>query len=170
MLAKISGVIATYPSNGGTTGIFSLSCRSWQSEMAKEVSLKDDIFPEVLEVGLFMGNVMDGGDVQLGSAGLGVVKAGEVAVLSGSFWQQIVNIPPQTQPPKDMNIRINPHVIQGLSQAEGITILSGLVMRWFRDAFCDFEKLEASKRSRVKSCFNVSKFRRKCCNSIEYKS
>lgn len=164
ILAKLSGVIATDPSNGGTTGIFSLSCRSWQSEMAKEVSLKDNIFPKVLEVGSLMGYVTDeaskvtnlsthtkvvmgGGDVQLGSAGLGVVKAGQVAVLGGSFWQQVVNIPSQTQPPKDMNIRVNPHVIQGLSQAEGITFFSGLVMRWFRDAFCDFEKLEATKRS-----------------------
>ncbi len=45
-----------------------------------------------------------------------------------------------------MSIRVNPHIIQGLSQAEGITFFSGLVMRWFRDAFCDIEKIEAKKR------------------------
>jgi autoinducer 2 (AI-2) kinase len=128
------------------------------------VGIKDDIFSEVLEIGTPMGNVtaqaaqetglseqtvvvMGGGDVQLGCAGLGVVEAGEVAVLGGSFWQQVVNIPAQTQPPKDMSIRVNPHVIAGLSQAEGITFFSGLVMRWFRDAFCDMEKLEAAKRN-----------------------
>jgi len=164
ILARLSGVIASDPSNGGTSGIFSLSKRSWVSEMAAKVGIKDDIFPEVLEVGTPMGNitsqaaqetglseqtlvVMGGGDVQLGSAGLGVVEAGEVAVLGGSFWQQVVNIPAQTQPPKDMSIRVNPHVIAGLSQAEGITFFSGLVMRWFRDAFCDMEKLEAAKRN-----------------------
>ena len=163
ILAKLSGVIATDPSNGGTTGIFSLSKRDWVSEMAQDVGIKASIFPEVLEVGTLMGNVtkeasqetglscatnvvMGGGDVQLGSAGLGVVKEGQVAVLGGSFWQQVVNIPSQTAPPKDMNIRVNPHVIEGLSQAEGITFFSGLVMRWFRDAFCELEKLEASER------------------------
>jgi len=163
ILAKLSGVIATDPSNGGTTGIFSLSKRDWVSEMAQEVGIKESIFPEVLEVGTLMGNVtkeasqetglscatnvvMGGGDVQLGSAGLGVVKEGQVAVLGGSFWQQVVNISSQTKPPKDMNIRVNPHVIEGLSQAEGITFFSGLVMRWFRDAFCELEKLEASER------------------------
>jgi len=163
ILAKLSGIIATDPSNGGTTGIFSLSKRDWVSEMAQEVGIKESIFPEVLEVGTLMGNVtaeasqetglscatnvvMGGGDVQLGSAGLGVVKEGQVAVLGGSFWQQVVNIPSQTKPPKDMNIRVNPHVIEGLSQAEGITFFSGLVMRWFRDAFCELEKLEASER------------------------
>jgi len=160
VLAKLSGVIASDPSNGGTTGIFSLQDRNWVAKMATKVGLKDDIFPPVLEVGEVLGNVTDtstglapttkvvmgGGDVQLGSAGLGVVKAGQVAILGGSFWQQVVNIGSDVPPPKDMSIRVNPHVIAGLSQAEGITFFSGLVMRWFRDAFCEMEKLEAKER------------------------
>lgn len=105
ILARLSGVIATDPSNGGTTGIFSLEKRDWVGEMATKIGLKDDIFPKVLEVGTLMGTVseesssatglstktkvvMGGGDVQLGSAGLGVVEVGQVAVLGGSFWQQ----------------------------------------------------------------------------------
>jgi len=160
ILAKLSGVIATDPSNGGTTGIFSLEKRTWVSEMASRVGLKADIFPPVSEVGTVMGNVtnvnsglstqtkvvMGGGDVQLGAAGLGVVKIGQVAVLGGSFWQQVVNIDSAITPPVNMGIRVNPHVVTGVSQAEGITFFSGLVMRWFRDAFCDMEKLEAKER------------------------
>ncbi len=163
VLAKLCGVIATDPSNGGTSGIFSLKNRSWVGEMADRVGIKGDIFPPVLEVGSLMGNVtkeaskltglcestkvvMGGGDVQLGSAGLGVVDLGQVAILGGSFWQQVVNIPSSTPPPSDMGIRVNPHVILGQSQAEGITFFSGLVMRWFRDAFCDVEKEEARQR------------------------
>ncbi len=160
VLAKLSGVIATEPSNGGTTGIFSLKERQWVKEMARGVWLKDDIFPPVYETGTVIGNVIDessglhsstkvvmgGGDVQLGSAGLGVTELGQVAILGGSFWQQVVNIKSHTKPPKDISMRINPHVVEGLSQAEGITFFSGLVMRWFRDAFCDMEKLEAKKR------------------------
>jgi autoinducer 2 (AI-2) kinase len=163
ILAKLSGVIATDPSNGGTTGIFSLEKRNWDTSMAKKVGIKDDIFSPVLETGTPMGAVtikasqqtglststqvvMGGGDVQLGAAGLGVVKEGQVAILGGSFWQQVVNIKSTVKPPLDMGIRVNPHVIEGLSQAEGITFFSGLIMRWFRDAFCDLEKLEAKKR------------------------
>ncbi|WP_418641203.1 autoinducer-2 kinase [Sulfurimonas sp. ST-27] len=161
ILARLSGVIAVDPSNGGTTGIFSLASRSWEKEMALKVGIKEEMFPPVLETGTILGNVsekvadetglspltkvvMGGGDVQLGSAGLGVVKEGDVAVLGGSFWQQVVNIPSSVKPPKDMGIRVNPHVTEGLSQAEGITFFSGLVMRWFRDAFCQTEKEEAS--------------------------
>ena len=165
ILAKLSGVIATDPSNGGTTGIFSLKKRVWSPQMAERIGLKADIFPPVLETGSVLGKVTDkaaeesglssatevvmgGGDVQLGSAGLGVVREGQVAILGGSFWQQVVNIKSDTPPPEDMGIRVNPHIIEGLSQAEGITFFSGLIMRWFRDAFCDMEKLEAEQSGR----------------------
>jgi len=163
VLSKLSGIIATDPSNAGTSGIFSLKERTWAPQMARKIGLKSDIFPPVLETGTVLGTVtvkaaeetglspetkvvMGGGDVQLGSAGLGVVREGQVAILGGSFWQQVVNIKSETLPPKDMGIRVNPHVIEGLSQAEGITFFSGLIMRWFRDAFCDMEKWEAEKR------------------------
>jgi len=162
ILYKLSGVFSSEPSNAGTSGIFSLKKRDWVSSMAKEIGLKNDIFPPCFEPGTVLGKVsksvskecglstftkvvVGGGDVQLGSVGLGVVKTGDAAVLGGSFWQQVVNIC-DTLPPKDMSIRVNPHVIKGLSQAEGITFFSGLVMRWFRDAFCDKEKEEAIKR------------------------
>lgn len=160
ILYKLCGNITSDPSNGGTAGIFSLEKREWIASMALKVGVKDDIFPPVYEVGEVIGKVTNsesrlenstlvvqgGGDVQLGSAGLGVVELGSVAVLGGSFWQQVVNIPCQTVPPKDMGIRVNPHVVPAQSQAEGITFFSGLIMRWFRDAFCDMEKLEAQKR------------------------
>ncbi|MCJ7766349.1 MAG: autoinducer-2 kinase [Thiovulaceae bacterium] len=162
VLTKLSGIIASEPSNAGTSGIFSLEKRQWLPEMAKKVGLRDDIFPPVYESGTIIGEVTrkasdetglavgtavvtGGGDVQLGSAGLGVVEAGEVAVLGGTFWQQLVNMPTARTDPK-MDIRVNPHVIPGISQAEGITFFSGLVMRWFRDALCQNEVAEAGRR------------------------
>lgn len=161
VLTRLSDVIATDPSNAGTSGIFSLEKRQWAPEMAREVGLKDDIFPPVYEAGTIIGEVtrkaaeetglsvgtpvvMGGGDVQLGSAGLGVVRAGQVAVLGGTFWQQLVNMPTVKTDP-NMDIRINPHVIEGISQAEGITFFSGMVMRWFRDTFAQEEKRQAAE-------------------------
>lgn len=160
VLASLSGEIASDPSNAGTTGIFNLKTRDWEKSMATKVGLKDDIFPPCYEVGTIIGYVgeiaakesglstktkvvVGGGDVQLGSAGLGVVKENQVAILGGSFWQQVVNVNSDVKPPEDISVRVNPHVVAGLNQAEGITFFSGLVMRWFRDAFCDLEKLEA---------------------------
>jgi len=158
ILARLSSVIATDPSNGGTSGIFSLSRRDWDSSMATKVGIKDDIFPKVYESGEKIGSVtkdvsevtglkegtpvvMGGGDVQLGSAGLGVVNPSDVAILGGTFWQQIVNMPHSKTDPK-MQIRINPHVITGMSQAEGITFFSGMVMGWFKNNFYSTESYE----------------------------
>ena len=163
ILFKLSSKIAADPSNAGTTGIFDLKKRAFRSDFAKKVDLKDDIFPPVLESGEVLGNVseeaakeiglststkvvMGGGDVQLGSVGLGVVEVGDVAILGGSFWQQVVNIKKETTPPKDMSIRVNPHVICEQSQAEGITFFSGLIVRWFRDGFCQEEVKKAKKK------------------------
>lgn len=162
VLAKLSNVIATDPSNAGTTGVFSLKTRQWDKIMASRVGIKDDIFPPVYETGTQIAQVttkaaretglkegtpviMGGGDVQLGSAGLGVVQTNQVAILGGTFWQQLVNMDkPLTHP--EMDIRVNPHIIEGISQAEGISFFSGMVMRWFRDTFCQSEVLEAKKR------------------------
>ncbi len=162
ILFKLTGEIAVEPSNAGTSGIFSLKDRNFAPFMMEKVGLKSDIFPKVIESGEVLATisseianefsipktvvaVMGGGDVQLGTVGLGVVNDGDVAVLGGSFWQQLVNIKePLTHP--NMDIRVNPHSISGMYQAEAITFFSGIVMRWFRDVFCESEKIEAKKR------------------------
>ncbi len=57
--------------------------------------------------------------MQLGCLGLGVVRPAQTAVLGGTFWQQVVNLAaPVTDP--EMNVRVNPHVIPGMVQAESI--------------------------------------------------
>lgn len=162
VLYKLSGSLACDPSNAGTAGMFSLKRRKWAPSHAVELGIPETLFPPCVESGTVIGNVdlvaakattlktgtpvvMGGGDVQLGCAGLGLTKPGQVAVLGGTFWQQLVNT---SRPVVDrkMQIRINPHVIPALYQAEGITFFPGLVMRWFRDAFCEKQIEEAKKR------------------------
>jgi len=161
ILYKLCGEIVSEPSNAGTAGIFDNAKRAWDGEIAARVGLKSDIFPPCRESGEVIGEVgvraqdesglvkgtpvvLGGGDVQIGCVGLGVVNSGDAAILGGSFWQQVVNIP-LTTPPADMSVRINPHCSNGLYQAEAISFFTGLVMRWFRDGLCDgmpYEKLE----------------------------
>jgi len=165
VLFKLSGILSSDPSNAGTSGIFSLESRQWLPDMAKKLDIKDNIFPKVKESGSVLGVVtlqasgitklgvntkvvIGGGDVQIGSIGLGIIKKNQVAILGGSFWQQIVNIDKNTKPPKDMSIRINPHNIKGLSQAESISFFSGLVLRWFRDVFAHKEMKKAKKKNK----------------------
>ncbi|WP_058914273.1 autoinducer-2 kinase [Entomohabitans teleogrylli] len=157
----LSGELAVDPSNAGTTGLLDLVSRDWKRGLLEMAGLRSDILSPVKETGTPLGAVsadaaqqcglragtpvvVGGGDVQLGCLGLGVVRPAQTAVLGGTFWQQVVNLPqPVTDPA--MNVRINPHVIPGMVQSESISFFTGLTMRWFRDAFCAEEKLIAER-------------------------
>lgn len=157
----LSGELAVDPSNAGTTGLIDLATRDWKPGLLQMAGLRADILSPVKETGTPLGSVtasaaaqcglnagtpviVGGGDVQLGCLGLGVVRPAQTAVLGGTFWQQVVNLPAAVTDP-EMNVRINPHVIPGMVQTESISFFTGLTMRWFRDAFCAEEKLIAER-------------------------
>jgi autoinducer 2 (AI-2) kinase len=157
--ARLSGEIVVEPTNGGTSGLLSLRTRDWSDALIEKAGLARDQFPRVVETGKIIGKatataaeemgiapgtpvVAGGGDVQLGSIGLGVVHVGDAAVLGGTFWQQVINIPADRVDPA-MRVRINPAAMPGLNQAECISFFVGLSARWFRDALCGEEVREA---------------------------
>jgi autoinducer 2 (AI-2) kinase len=162
IVARLSGEIVCDPSNGGTSGLLALDSRTWDTTIARRAGVDPAILPPVHETGTAIGRVtataaadtglpegtpvvVGGGDVQLGALGLGLARAGEAAVLGGTFWQEVVNMPRPTADPA-MRVRVNPHVVPGLSQAEGIAFMVGMTTRWFRDAFCDEERRLAAAR------------------------
>jgi autoinducer 2 (AI-2) kinase len=166
ILFKLSGELASEPSNAGTAGAFSLQNRTWDKSEFQKCGLKD-LFVPIRESGDVLGHisveatsetglstetlvVMGGGDVQIGTAGLGASALGDAVVLGGSFWQQVVNIPSNVTLSNEMLLRVNPHVVRGMSQAEGITFFTGLVMRWFRNTLgCgkSYAELEAMAKN-----------------------
>ncbi|MCK5751750.1 MAG: autoinducer-2 kinase, partial [Mycobacterium sp.] len=151
VLARLSGVIRSEPSNGSTSGMMSLERRAWDAELARRCGLPGDITPPVVEPGTVIGTVlpevaastglrpetlvvMGGGDAQIATVALGVVEPGAAAVIGGTFWQQEVNLSHAVVDPA-MRIRVNCHAIPDTWQAEGIVFFPGLAVRWFRDAF-----------------------------------
>ena len=161
LIYKLCGNLAVEPSNGSTTGFINLETRKWGTSIAEKIGIKTDIFPLILEPGEIAGKVsknaseetglkegttivVGGGDAQLGTIGVGVVQDGEAAIFGGSFWQYEYN----TSSPKvdiEGRVRVNCHAVNDLYQYEALAFKPGLVMRWFRDAFCQLEKLEAEK-------------------------
>jgi autoinducer-2 kinase len=92
ILFKLSGELASEPSNAGTAGAFSLQERNWNTDEFEQCGLKD-LFVPIRESGEVLGHisikaseetglstqtlvVMGGGDVQIGTAGLGASKLG----------------------------------------------------------------------------------------------
>lgn len=164
LILKLTGVMSIEPSNGSTTGIFDLSTRDWDRTIMEKCGLKSDIFPKVYESGTVVANVTKeaaeitglaegtpvvagGGDAQLGCIGVGLVSSSQGAVFGGSFWQFEYN----TSVPKtddDCRVRVNCHALPNLWQYEALAFYPGLVMRWYRDAFCQKEKELAKETGR----------------------
>ena len=96
------------------------------------------------ETGLAEGTplVTGGGDCQLGTIGVGVVNVNEAVIFGGSFWQYEFNTGTGRPSPK-CDIRVNCHALPELWQYEALAFNPGLVMRWYRDGFCQEEKRAA---------------------------
>ncbi|MEH7119184.1 autoinducer-2 kinase [Neobacillus vireti] len=152
---RITNVISVEPSNGCTTGLFDLKKRGWDPDIAEMTGLRKDIFPIVHESGSVIGPVTKefseltglstqtmvvagGGDAQLGCIGMGVINEGDAAVLGGSFWQYEYTTN-QVDITDDCKVRVNCHAIPNTWQYEAIAFFPGLIMRWFRDTFCELE-------------------------------
>lgn len=161
LIYKLTGILAVEPSNGSTTGVFDLQKRIWDPSIAEKCGLRTDIFPATAECGTVAGSVSEdaaqqtgltagipvvvgGGDAQLGCIGVGVVTPGQVAVFGGSFWQYEYNTANGRTDP-DCRVRVNCHAIPGVWQYEALAFKPGLVMRWFRDGFCELEKLQGEQ-------------------------
>lgn len=156
LIYKLTGILAVEPSNGSTTGIFDLKKRSWNPKIAEQCGLRSDIFPPVVECGTKIGYVSEhaaeetglaagttvivgGGDCQLGTIGVGAVNPGEAVIFGGSFWQYEYNTANGNTDPY-CRVRVNCHAVPNVWQYEALAFKPGLVMRWYRDAFCQREK------------------------------
>lgn len=161
LIYKLSGVLKSEPSNGCTTGIFDLKKRTWDAEIAKKCGLKDSIFPAVAESGTEIAKVnkkgaadtglaegtpvvTGGGDAQLGCIGIGVTAKNQAAVFGGSFWQYEYNTD-EAKTDDECRVRVNCHAVPGIWQYEAIAFYPGLIMRWYRDAFCQLEKAQGEE-------------------------
>lgn len=153
---RLTNVISVEPSNACTTGLFNIKNRHWDTDLAAKAELKDSIYPPVHESGTVIGtitkNISDltglstetkvvagGGDAQLGCIGMGVIKEGDAALLGGSFWQFEYNTK-NVAMDEHSRVRVNCHAVPNTWQYEAIAFYPGLVMRWFRDSFCELEK------------------------------
>ncbi|HEV2029115.1 MAG TPA: autoinducer-2 kinase [Candidatus Dormibacteraeota bacterium] len=158
---RLTGEFVTDPSIGSSSGMFDLALRSWSAGVVDICGMGMDIFPPVLAPGTIAGVVnagaaaatglragtpvvVGGADTQLGLVGIGVVEPGRFTVIGGTFWQQTVGLSEAMIDPK-ARLRTLCHALPGQWMMEGIGFYCGLSMRWFRDAFCDLEKLEAER-------------------------
>jgi autoinducer 2 (AI-2) kinase len=158
---RLTGEFVTDPSIGSSSGMFDLGRRTWSKQVIDICGMRADVFPPVLAPGTVAGAVsaaaadatglrpgtpvvVGGADTQLGLVGIGVVEPGRFTVVGGTFWQQTIGLSEAMIDPQ-ARLRTLCHALPGQWMMEGIGFYCGLSMRWFRDAFCDLEKLESER-------------------------
>jgi autoinducer-2 kinase len=162
VLYRLTGRFVTDPTSGSSSNLFDLRTRGWSPSSLELIGVPPSIVPEVLEPGSVVGPVsaaaaeqtglragmpvvVGGADTQLGLVGIGVVRPNRLTLVGGSFWQlTVVTDEPLIDP--EARVRTLCHAIPGQWMTEGIGFYCGIVMRWFRDAFCELEKAEAERR------------------------
>jgi autoinducer-2 kinase len=139
--------------------MFDLARRDWSDRILNICGLERKIVPPVVEPGTVIGGVtaqaaadtglaegtpvvVGGADTQLALLGIGGSQPGRFTIVGGTFWQTTMLI---DEPLIDPFARLRTlcHVTPGLWMMEGIGFYCGLVMRWFRDAFCELEQAQA---------------------------
>jgi autoinducer-2 kinase len=164
ILYRLSGEYVTDPSVGSSSALFDLKTRTWSDELIDALGWPRSIFPEVVESGTAIGAVqadaaaatgllagtpvvVGGADTQMALVGIGRVQPGAITGIGGTFWQQTIGV---DRPIIDPHIRLRTlcHSLPEQWMLEGIGFLPGLTMRWFRDAFCQWEKAQAEESGR----------------------
>jgi autoinducer-2 kinase len=161
ILTKLSGAFVTDPSLGSSSGMFELADRDWSDRVLEICGLDRSVFPDVVEPGTVVGAVTraaaeqtglregtpvvaGGADTQLGLLGIGVTQPGRFTVVGGSFWQSTVVLDEPLIDPQ-ARLRTLCHTVADRWMIEGIGFYCGIVMRWFRDAFCELELADAAR-------------------------
>ena len=161
ILTRLSGEFVTDPSLGSSSGMFELANRNWSERIIEFCGLDRAVFPEVTDPGTIIGAVTraaaeqtglregtpivtGGADTQLALLGLGITQPGSFTVVGGSFWQHTVVLAEPLIDPAG-RLRTLCHTVPGRWMMEGIGFYCGIVMRWFRDAFCESEVAQAER-------------------------
>jgi autoinducer-2 kinase len=162
ILNRLCGEFVTDPSLGSSSGMFELSERIWSDRVLEICGLDRSVVPPVIDPGRAIGGVtaaaaqatglrpqtpvvVGGADTQLALLGIGIADTGRFTIVGGSFWQHTMVLDEPLIDPEG-RLRTLCHTVPGRWMMEGIGFYCGIVMRWFRDAFCELERDEAARR------------------------
>lgn len=144
---KMTGVLATDPSDAASTGLFNIAEGSWAHNLIQQLELPRGIFPPIRAAYEITGELTPEAASQLGLAagipiiagcadqpaqalGNGILRDGTASVTVGSGGQVFM---PLTSPvPGDARLHIFNHALPDTWYALGATLSAGLSLRWLR--------------------------------------
>lgn len=156
---KLTGEFATEVSDASGTSLFNVKARAWSHEMLDAIGIPRDWMPACYEspeisgrineaaaaaTGLAPGTPVAGGagDQAAGAVGNGIVEPG---VVSNTIGTSGVVFAYSDKPFVDEEIRLHTfcHAVPGAWHMMGAVLSAGGSLQWYRDSFCQPEKVVA---------------------------
>lgn len=159
ILYRLCGEYACEPTNAAETCFYDIVEHRWDHSLLEACEVPTDLFPPAARAGYVLGRVtptaaemtglvsgtpvvVAGADTQCALLGAGAVEAGELAVVAGTTTPvQMVLDKPAIDP--QGRTWSGPHVVPRRWEVESNCGLSGTLLRWFLDSFCQGEKTVA---------------------------
>jgi xylulokinase len=164
VVSKLTGVLATDPSDASSTNAFDQRVGQWSQEVLAAANVPARLFPEVVpsttvvgtvtaasaaESGLAAGTpvVMGGGDGPMAAVGAGVVEAsdGAYVYLGSSSWVSVSSTTPLHDVPAMRTMTFN-HVVPGRFVPTATMQAGGGSLSWIADLLAGAEDVERFDR------------------------
>ncbi|MEJ7728267.1 MAG: xylulokinase [Polyangiaceae bacterium] len=159
---RLTGELGADVSDASGTLAFDPGQRCWSDEVLRAFDLAPSLFPPVGESASLLGRVHDeaaratglpvgtpvvrgAADNAAGAVGLGVVRAGRAMASVGTSGVVLAHSDGYFVEPR-MRLHSFCHAVPGRFYLMGVMLAAGGALRWYRDTFCDGEKLAAELR------------------------
>lgn len=135
---RLTGELATDPSDASGTGFFNVSRKEWSLEILSALELDGAWLPPVLPSGQVAGHAQDtpvvvgAGDQAAAAVGAGCLHVGDISLCLGT--SGVAFTPVQDSGPREGSVQIYCDANGGW-HAMGVTLNCGGALRWARDTF-----------------------------------
>jgi len=159
---KLTNQLSTDFSIAATTQAMNLKSLKWEEEIFDSAEISSNIMPEIKESTEVLGNVdnkiadqlglsnktkviVGGADTTIAALGCGAIDEGDLVVNIGtcSDVTMCLNYPVVD---KEMRMGCYPYLAKGSYLTIAGANSSGISLKWFRDQFCEIEKIKARKK------------------------
>jgi xylulokinase len=161
---RLTGGFFSEVSDASGTSIFDVGKRQWSDEMLKALDVPRRWLPEVTEspvvsarvsanaareTGLLEGTpvVGGGGDQAAQAVGTGIITEGVVSVTLGTSGVVFAASDTYRVEPEG-RLHAFCHAVPGMWHLMGVMLSAAGSFRWYRDALCDMERVQASESGR----------------------
>ncbi len=161
---RLTGEFATEVSDASGTALFNVRKRVWSAEMLDAIGIPEDWVPRATESPEISGRISEfaagaaglspgtpvvggGGDQAAGAVGNGIVESG---IVSSTVGTSGVVFAYSDHPVVDPQLRLHTfcHAVPGAWHLMGVMLSAGGSLQWYRDTFCQPEKVVAGALGR----------------------